>query len=257
MNNICFFSSGAASWLAAKRVAQKFGTDNLYLVFADTGIEDEDNYRFLTDAANNVGGELVWLKDGRTPWDVFFEKRFINHRQSNCSIELKVKPCEQWIKEMDFDPADTVLYFGIGFEEIERLEAIAKNWQPFKIDAPLCWNDFGWADRQVIMDELKKEGLSRPRLYDMGFSHANCSGFCPKAGLKHYRNLLEKLPDVYRHHEEMEQKFLAFLGRNDIGILRRGGRSLTLKEWREQIESQPRQLDLFGEAEGGCSCFID
>ena len=67
MINICFFSSGAASWLAAKRVAKKFGTDNLYLVFADTGIEDKDNYRFLIDAADNVGGELIWLKDGRSP----------------------------------------------------------------------------------------------------------------------------------------------------------------------------------------------
>ena len=102
MNHICFFSSGAASWLAAKRVSQKFGTENLYLVFADTGIEDEDNYRFLNEAARNVGGTLIWLKDGRTPWDIFFEKRFVNHRQSHCSIELKVKPCKDWIVKKSF-----------------------------------------------------------------------------------------------------------------------------------------------------------
>lgn len=257
MNHICFFSSGAASWLASKRVSQKFGTDNLYLVFADTGIEDEDNYRFLLESSANVGGELIWLKDGRNPWDVFFEKRFINHRQSTCSIELKVKPCEKWIKEMSFDPADTVLYFGIGFEEIERLDAIAKNWRPFKVDAPLCWDDFGWADRQTIMTALQKEGLKRPRLYDMGFSHANCGGFCPKAGLGHYRILLDKMPNRYKSHEEKEQDFLNFLGRDDIGILRRQNKAITLKQWREQIESEPVQLGLFDEGLGGCNCFVD
>lgn len=257
MNHICFFSSGAASWLASKRVSQKFGTDNLYLVFADTSIEDEDNYRFLKESSANVGGKLIWLKDGRSPWDVFFEKRFINHRQSNCSIELKVKPCKKWIKEMNFDPSNTVLYFGIGFEEIERLEAIAKNWQPFKVDAPLCWDDYGWADRQTIMSALQKEGLKRPRLYDMGFSHANCGGFCPKAGLGHYRILLDKMPDRYKSHEEKEQDFLNFLGRDDIGILRRQNKAITLKQWREQIESEPVQLGLFDEGLGGCNCFVD
>lgn len=261
MNHIVFFSSGAASWLAASRVSQKFGTDNLYLVFADTGIEDEDNYRFLVDAARNVGGKLIWLKDGRTPWDIFFEKRFINHRQSNCSIELKVKPCQRWIKDCEFSPDDTVLYFGIGFEEIERIEAIAKNWQPFKVDTPLCWDEFGWADRAVIESELKKNNLKRPRLYDMGFAHANCGGFCPKAGLGHYRNLLKQMPERYLLHEQKEQNFIEFLGRNDIGILRRTTQgktySLTLKEWREEIEKTPCQLDLFGESLGGCSCFIE
>lgn len=138
LNHICFLSGGAASWLAAKRVSLRYGTDNLYLVFADTSIEDEDLYRFLMEGADNIGGKLIWLKDGRTPWDVFFEKRFINHRQSSCSIVLKVKPCEQWIKECEFNPEDTILYFGIGFEEISRIDAIAKNWSPFKVDTPLC-----------------------------------------------------------------------------------------------------------------------
>jgi hypothetical protein len=258
---VCFFSSGAASWLSAKRVSEKFGTDNLFLVFADTGIEDPDNYRFLLESAANVGGELIWLKDGRNPWDVFFEKRFINHRQSACSIELKVKPCRQWIKDNQLKPENTVLYFGIGFEEIERLKSISKHWSPFKVDAPLCWDDYGWADRAEIMKALKREGIKRPRLYDLGFSHANCGGFCPKAGLSHYRNLLKTLPDVYRFHEDQEQKFLADIDRQDVAILRKtvDGETIptTLKQWREAIESEPMQLDIWGESLGGCGCFIE
>ena len=59
MHHVVFFSSGKASYVAAKLVAERYGVENLFLVFADTSIEDEDNYRFLIEAAENVGGKLV------------------------------------------------------------------------------------------------------------------------------------------------------------------------------------------------------
>ncbi len=258
-NHIVFFSSGKASWLAGKKVAEKFGTDNLWLVFADTTIEDPDNYRFLEEAAQNVGGQLVKIKDGRNPWDIFNAKRFINHRQSHCSIELKIKPCEAWVNA-NFSADNTVLYFGIGFEELERMEAIAKNWHPFKVEAPLCWGKH-WIDQKEINKQLKLNNLKQPRLYDMGFSHANCGGFCPKAGLKHYRNLLEHLPEIYAHHEQQEQEFMDAIGNYSIGILRRTKNGttepLTLKAFREEVEAAPFQLSLNFETLGGCGCFID
>ena len=259
-HHIVFFSSGKASWLAAKIVAEKFGTNNLWLVFADTTIEDVDNYRFLEEAAANVGGQLIRLKDGRNPWDIFKEKRFINHRASDCSIEIKVKPCEVWINA-NFSPDDTVLYFGVGFEELKRMEAIAKNWHPFQVDTPLCWGD-RWADQQEINHQLKLNNLRQPRLYDMGFAHANCGGFCPKAGQKHYRNLLEHRPEVYEYHEQQEQEFLQLIDNDSIGILRRTKngvtKGLTLKAFREEIQSAPVQLSLdFEELLGGGGCFID
>jgi hypothetical protein len=257
-NHVVFFSSGKASWLAAKIVAEKFGTDKLWLVFADTTIEDIDNYRFLEEAAANVGGQLIRLKDGRNPWNIFKEKRFINHRASDCSIELKVKPCENWINT-NFSPDDTVLYFGIGFEELERMEAIAKNWHPFQVETPLCWGN--WADQREINRQLRLNNLKQPRLYDMGFAHANCGGFCTKAGLKHYRNLLKHLPEVYAYHEQQEQKFLKLIDNDSIGLLRRTKngvtKGLTLKEFREEIEAESVQLSFDFEALGGCGCFTD
>lgn len=49
--------------------------------------------------------------------------------------------------------------------------------------------------------------------------------------------------------------------RDDIAILRQqknGHKStITLQEFRQQIESEPVQLNLFDEAFGGCGCFTD
>jgi hypothetical protein len=90
------------------------------------------------------------------------------------------------------------LYFGIGFEEMHRQGPIQKNWQPFKVEMPLI-------DHMIDNDAvLKKYGIRQPVLYDLGFAHNNCNGRCVKAGQGHYKNLKQKMPDVFRKIMEQE-----------------------------------------------------
>lgn len=274
MNHIVFYSSGTASWLAAMRVAQKHGAKNLYLVFADTGIEDEDNYRFLKESAEIVGGELVWLRDEqkRTPWDIYIETGWLSHRQGEkgCSHQLKTKVCRNWIEENSFNPDETILHFGISLNEIERLGKIAKNWQPYKVEAPLCWDDFGWATHLDVENALVKHNLRRPRLYDYGFAHANCGGFCVKAGQKHFYRLLKHFPNRYLEQEKREKEWQATHQKENT-VLRTQINSktvpLTLEKWRELcqpiVDAEAQQSSFFdlpefidSQAEGGCGCFI-
>jgi hypothetical protein len=139
------------------------------------------------------------------------------------------------------------------------MKVIVKHWKPFGVGAPLCWGK-NWADKKEIDRQLKLNNLKQPRLYDFGFAHANCGGFCPKAGLKHYKNLLKTLPEVYRYHEGKEQEFLNNIDNHEIGILRRSKNGvvqpLTLKAFREELEAMPVQLSLDFEALGGCGCFL-
>lgn len=80
------FSAGLCSWLAARRVAEQFGVENVVLVFADTDYEDLDAYRFLVQAAADVGAPLYPIRDGRNPWQVFHDVRFLgNTRIDPCS----------------------------------------------------------------------------------------------------------------------------------------------------------------------------
>ncbi|MGL4622099.1 MAG: hypothetical protein ACRCZS_24070 [Chroococcidiopsis sp.] len=262
--NIVMYSSGVGSWAAAKRVAEKYGKDNLILLFADTRIEDEDNYRFLYESAENVGGELIVVCDGRTPWEVITEKKWLNHRTPYCSLLLKIKPCENYLKsDSKFTPANTRIFFGIDWEEFSRMDAIALNWSKFSesIEAPLCWEHYKWLDKNDCINRCLEAGMKPPRLYDQGFSHSNCGGFCVKAGKKHFRNLYNKNPQRYLHHEEEEQKFRAAINRHDVSILRQVvdgvTKSLTLKDFREEMDKEPVQLNIFDEAYGGCGCFID
>lgn len=90
------FSGGICSWAAARRVAATYGKENLTLLFADTLIEDEDLYRFLEEASADVGVPVTRVADGRTPWEVFRDNRFIaNSRVDICSRVLKREVCDK------------------------------------------------------------------------------------------------------------------------------------------------------------------
>jgi hypothetical protein len=256
MRHVVMFSSGAGSWAAARRVADEHGTDGVTLLFADTRTEDEDNYRFLTEAAADIGAPLVTVADGRDVWQVFRDQRMIgNTRISNCSRTLKQEPARRWL-DSNADPADTTVVVGIDWSESHRLAAIERNYAPFPVLAPLCSPPY--LDRAAIFRALAARGIKRPRLYDLGFAHANCGGFCVRAGHAQFAHLLEVMPERYAAHEAQEQAARDMLDK-DVSVLRdrAGGeaRPLTLTAFRGRMENRPDQLDLFDL--GGCGCFTN
>ena len=258
MKRVVHFSGGIGSWAAAKRVAAKHGTADLTLLFADVRMEDADLYRFIDEAAANVGGTLVRLTQGRDPWQVFFDERFLgNSRVDPCSKILKRGMLDKWIRE-NMKPDDSVHYLGIDWSEIHRAERFSKRCAPWKFEAPMCEKPY--LDKGQMLDLLKAEGIKPPRLYEMGFPHNNCGGFCIKAGQAHFRLLLEKMPERYAYHERREQEIRAYLGKN-VSILRdrRGGNPkgipLTLKDFRERVQKDRNECDEF--EWGGCGCAVD
>lgn len=254
IKHIVSFSGGLGSWMAAKRVAEKHGTDNLYLVFTDVLIEDEDLYRFLYEAAENVGGELVVLADGRNPWEVFKDKRYMgNTRIAHCSKELKSKPFEKWLKEQNFD--DFIVYLGIDWTEEHRLVAHRKHVK-HKVEAPLC--DEPFLTRDDFIKALEIEGIELPRLYKMGFAHNNCAGGCVKAGQGQWAMLHKATPEKYHWFEQQQEKLMSempstkpFLRMTVDGTLQ----YISLKIYREQYLEKNAQVDMFDV--GGCGCFLE
>lgn len=252
MKHIVMFSGGVGSWATAKRVVAAHGTADLVLLFADTLIEDADLYRFLEEAAKDVGGQLVKIAEGRDPWQVFFDRRFLgNTRIDPCSSILKREFMRTWL-EANCAPAETVVYLGIDWTEAHRFERAKKHWDPWTVRAPMI--DPPLAGKDDALAQLARSGIRVPRLYEMGFPHNNCGGFCVKAGQAHYRLLLEKLPERYAYHERREQELMAYLGKK-VTILRdrRGGKTkpMSLREFREANEAG-RDCDLLDW--GGCGC---
>lgn len=256
LNHIVMFSGGAASWATAKRVSERAGTEDLILCFADTLMEDEDLYRFLDESAKKLGGRLVRLVEGRDPWQVFYDGRFLgNSRADPCSRILKRELIRKWLDD-NFDPKDTVIYLGFDWNEGHRFERSQPYWSPWTVEAPLL--DPPYLTKQSMLGLLRIDGIRPPRLYDLGFPHNNCGGFCIKAGKAQFRHLLDRLPERYAYHEAKENELREYLGK-DISILRdrTGGvtKPLTLTKFREMVQRPGRQLTLDERFEwGGCGC---
>lgn len=212
--------------------------------------------RFVDETTSKLGAELVILKDGRDIWQVFKDVRYLgNSRIAPCTRILKQEPAKKWIKE-NYNPDEVILYVGIDWTEIHRLEKVVKNWVPYKVLAPMCQEPL--ICKNEMLDSLSEDGIKIPRLYEMGFSHNNCGGFCVKAGQGHFANLFKKMPERYAYHEQKEQEMIKFLGIN-VAILKRTKNKVTmplsLKKLREEIINRPEQIDMYDV--GGCGCFID
>ena len=136
--NIVSISGGSASAVAADRVIDRYGRDNVTLWFADTLWEDEDLYRFLTDLEARWGMTIERFSDGRTPLEVAEDKKLIpNSLAAPCSHELKQKPFLRYIKSQ---PKPLTVHLGMSWDEEHRMgkpKEIYEGVEGVTVDFPL------------------------------------------------------------------------------------------------------------------------
>lgn len=291
IRHLVMLSGGICSWAAAKRVVAKHGIDHTTFLFADTFIEDDDLYRFLIQgSANAVSVELgskfdmlygampplermderkeflialatyamqeipclVWISDGRTPWEVMRDHNCIaKPRMDMCSQELKRELLDAWRDENCNVDVATV-YLGLDWTENHRLVRVQALCAPWKYASPMSEEPL--LEKSQMLELLQREGIKQPYLYDLGFPHNNCGGFCIKAGQAHFAHLLRMLPARYAYHEAEEEKMRARVGDYSILRDRTGGttKTLSLRTLRERIEQRTATFDTFDW--GGCGC---
>jgi len=256
MIHLNMYSGGRGSWTQSILLAERYGKENVKNLFTDTLIEDEDLYRFITETTEKSGIKLIHLKEGRTPWDVFHDVKWIgNSRLAQCSHLLKQKPARKYVEE-NYKINEVTLYVGIDWTEEHRMPKIVENWQPYTVTSLLLKPPY--LDKSDVLKMMKVRGIEPPRLYAMGFSHNNCGGFCVRGGQAHFINLLKSKRELYLFHENEEQKMREYLDRDDVSILTRvigeEKQPLTMRQLREEWESGlGMQIDMFDI--GGCGCF--
>jgi len=247
MNHVVSFSTGLSSALAAARLVDTFS--NLQIVFMDTNFEDEDNYRFMTDFENYFGVVIKKISDGRNPYDVSRVEHVIpNSRVAPCTKRLKIDVFKKYLKTLE---GETTIYIGYDFSEIHRCDATSRNYESlgYKVDYPLLWKPY---ETRRYTDVVKNDWeIEPPRMYRLGYTHANCGGRCVKQGQGDWIRTLINFPERFAEIEAWENN----MRKNDINsnyaILKSqtidGNKPLTLTELRERYEknhSDPTLFDL-------------
>lgn len=249
---VVMYSGGVGSWGAAMRAVQRYGADNVTLLFTDTKMEDEDLYRFLRQSAALTGARLVEIADGRTPWQVFRDVRFMgNSRVDPCSRILKRELGDRWREE---NAPGSIVVLGLDWMEQHRVDRAVASFARRGITAWCPLAERPLTTKAELIDQVRALGCEPPRLYALGFAHNNCGGFCVKAGQAQFAHLLRTMPERYAEHEREEESLRELLG--DVAVMRdrRNGENkpMTMRAFRERLEANGEhdRLDW-----GGCNCF--
>lgn len=265
-HHIVLLSGGLSSFEAARRVINTYGRDMVELWFFDTLIEDEDLYRFLFDIEQVLGVPIIRYEEGRNPWQVFRDERFIgNSRADLCSKKLKRQLLERELVAR-YPDKDVILYFGLDWTEGHRIESLKPMWEKkgFAVEFPLCWEPLLFQDE--ITSLVESQEIEIPRLYKIGFAHNNCGGACVKAGIKQWSLLWFTFPNRYLWHEEREQEIRKYLRKN-VSILRnrKYGKTcpMTLRVLRMRLQNlsfNSEYVNQYMESldeDSSCSCFVN
>lgn len=222
--------------------------------------------------------ELIWLVEGRDPWEVYRDTRFLgNSSRDPCSRVLKREILQRWIVGA-CDPSDTIIYWGIGGGEAHRFASFDKEREVWTGIWP-NWHKRGWRVSAPLIGRIEGElhptwymrhaGIDRPRLYGFGYGHGNCGGDCSKAGITHWTSRYQMQREAFRYSAMMERKVRDFLGQHVTfleerqkvdGVVIRT--PLSLDDLGARLAAQPdvfAGIDIWGAAPGnsGCGCMIE
>lgn len=255
MKHIISFSGGMGSFAEAVSCVEKYGKESVITLFADTLIEDHDLYRFMDECVAYLGCEHIVIKDGRTPFEVFTDEKLMGNSLADpCSKILKRNLLIKWLKK-NYKPCEVNVHLGIDYSEEHRLRNVVERMKPYIYRSTLVEEG-----RMIPKDFSEKLGIKRPRLYDLGLGHNNCGGFCVKAGLGHFKKLLEGDREQYMSFEPLEEAVYKAVPKSRPFLRRRikgENQYMTLRQYRENIESEKLKLSDNEELEfGGCGCAI-
>jgi hypothetical protein len=246
MIHIGSISSGLSSAVACDRLL-KVHPDAL-LVFEDVLFEDEDNYRFMEDCEKRWDKKVISLCEGRTPYEVSRAQRVIpGNFLAPCSFRLKVDVFKAWLPTLP--DQDITIHIGFDWKELERMDRSREGYAKigYKVDFPLEWKPIEFRPySQVVREDW---GIEPPRMYTMGYTHANCGGRCCKQGQGDWIRTLIHFPKRYAEIEQWEQDMRTISEKHSKrSILKRmkgkDTQSLTLKQLREEYEAVDGRMDL-------------
>lgn len=252
--HVGMLSSGVSSFIACtlmKAEAERLGHEAV-LLFTDTQMEDQDCYRFLDECEGYLGLPLHRLQHPvGNPFDLFDQQGVLgSDRIPVCSRILKREQTEKFAREGD------TLWWGIDIEENHRAEPIERNWLARGIASrfPLIET---LSTHQGRFEKLAAIGIKPPRMYALGFAHANCGGICVRGKLGHWAHLYRTWPERYAYAEQREREWQELHSKQNT-ILRKSVRgerqNMSLREYREDYLEGQLFTDTEHHDSGSCAC---
>lgn len=167
---LIWFSSGAASAVAAKLALRQHDRASVVLVRCETGAEHADNDRFADDCTRWLNAPVVSIRSDKytDTWDVWEKTRWLAGIEgARCTSELKIGP------RLAFQRPTDIHVFGYTADrsDVERATRLRSNYPELTIETPLI--DAG-VTKAACLAMIQNAGIKPPLVYELGFPNANC-----------------------------------------------------------------------------------
>lgn len=196
---IAWFSCGAASAVATKLSIEKYGDVEIY--YTDTGIEHEDNPRFITDCEKWFGRKVNILKSTKykDAHEVCEKARFLSSANgAPCTGAMKKEPANGIWSIGDIE------VFGYTSDERHRLERWKRDNNERTIECPLIDKHL---TKEDCLGMLERVGIEIPVMYRLGFRNNNCIG-CVKArdAVDYWKRIRKHFPVHFERVARLEKE---------------------------------------------------
>lgn len=184
IRRVAWVSAGAASAVAAKLA---LSNGPITPVYCETGAEDKDNARFLTDVEKWLGLPVERIRSEKysDTWSVWEDRRYMaGIAGAPCTSELKISPRLAFQR-----PTDTHVFgYTADSPDVARATRLKENYPELILEFPLIQRGI---TKSACLAMLKTFSIKPPRTYAMGFPNANCIP-CVKATSPAYWALIRK-----------------------------------------------------------------
>ena len=200
--HILGLSGGKDSAALAVHMNQKHPEIDIEYFFTDTGYELKETYDFLNKLKTRLDKPIHYINP-RNSFDYYLKKynNFLPSATARwCTIEMKLKSMEAWLKPALDDGQEIITYVGIRYDERGRVgykptNDLIKAKFPFIDDC---------IDKDGVMEILESSGLGLPDYYKWR-SRSGCT-FCFFQKRSEWIGLKENHPEAWEHAKSLEKQ---------------------------------------------------
>ena len=194
-------SGGKDSAALAVHMSENYPEIPVEYYFTDTGYELSETYDYLDKLKTRLNKDIKYIQPTNS-FDYFMKKynNFLPSQNARwCTIEMKLKSFEQWIKPSLNEGTEIITYVGIRWDERGRIG--------YKPTNNLIKPKFPFIEDQIskenVLEILENSGLGLPDYYKWR-SRSGCS-FCFFQRNIEWVGLLENHPEKFAYAKSLEK----------------------------------------------------
>jgi len=200
--HILGLSGGKDSAALAVHMNQKHPEIDIEYFFTDTGYELKETYDFLNKLKTRLDKPIHYINP-RNSFDYYLKKynNFLPSATARwCTIEMKLKSMEAWLKPALDEGQEIFTYVGIRYDERGRVGYKPTN-DLIKAKFPFIEDCI---DKDGVMEILESSGLGLPDYYKWR-SRSGCT-FCFFQKRSEWIGLKENHPEAWEHAKSLEKE---------------------------------------------------